>query len=310
MFIERSYCPGCGGTNVQTELSVGFDDPRLGGFISTYYGIDPATLADAPYALDRCIACGLIYQKHVGDEWLLTELYSKWAPIAESAEEVPDFVNNTRAPAQSRDGHELMTAAAFLDQDIKDLRVLDYGMGWGLWPAIARSLGVDAYGMELSDKMIANARRHGVNVIEDIGDLRFDFINLEQVIEHVPNPQGLVAKLGQALKPRGVVKLSLPNASNAPNIIRLIKSGRFAGDYETIMPVQPLEHINSFTPGAVQHMASSVGMRIVRPSLRDSYAFLARGGMPRRMHSAAKELVRPVWQYHNYRNIYAWLTAA
>lgn len=273
--------------------------------MGTYYRIDASRL-DAPYRLDECQQCGLIFQRFVGNDALMCEIYSEWAPTPDTAAEVDTFIQNIAAPEHSRDGHELMTVAAYLGKPISELRVLDYGMGWGLWPAIAKKLGADAYGTELSPKMAENAKNYGVKVVsEPTGP--FDFINLEQVIEHVPKPRHLLDRLSGTLAPGGIVKLSLPNASNARSIIRQIKAGRYRGDYPTIIPIQPLEHVNSFTHGAVKALADDAGFRIVTPKIRERYAFVRAAGLPRNPKAAVKELVRPFWQYHNRRNLYVWL---
>ena len=299
-FVERTSCPGCDSRTVRTLLDLPFDDPKLSGFVRTYYRIDPAIL-DAPYVLDRCGRCGLIFQRFVGNDALLEKLYSHWAPTAANASEIAFFTANMASPEASRDGHEMMTLSAFLGRPIRELKVLDYGMGWGLWPAIATRLGADAYGTELSEKMRVEAERNGVKVLAEPLDGEFDFISLEQVIEHVQAPGDLLRRLSRSVRPGGIIKLSLPNATNAPKIITKIITGTYRGDYPTIIPIQPLEHINSFTPRAVRHMAENVGLAVVKPTLAQRYSFIGRSPL------SAKELARPVWQYHTRRNIYVWL---
>ena len=297
-FVERPVCPGCGARDLRSLLVIPFGDRLFSHFVHTYYGLDPDILAK-PYALSQCHDCGLIFQRFVGNDALLSELYARWAPTTDTAVENASFAKSIAAPAASRDGHEIMAAAAFLKKPISDLRVLDFGMGWGLWPAIANKLGADAYGTELSPKMRAEAARNGVKVLDEI-EGKFDFINLEQVIEHVPAPADLLCQLSRHLRPGGLIKLSLPNASNAKAVISAIKSGRYRGDYETIIPIQPLEHINSFTPRALRVMAGRVGLAPVKPTLAQRYSFVGQSKL------SVKELVRPFWQYHNRRNIYAW----
>lgn len=310
-FIERRTCPACESRKLRMLWNSSFTHPSIARFIASYYEIDPRALKGA-YKLDECIECGLIFQAFVGDPGTLAALYSSWAPTAESPEQIETYAADMKDVRGSRDAHELMTASAFLRMPITAMKVLDYGMGWGLWPVIARTLGCAAYGTELSPKMIENARANGVRAIgdEEIAGHQFDFINLEQSIEHVTEPLALLRRLGMSLSERGILKLSLPNASVAKRIIELIATDRFRGDYETIMPIQPLEHINSFSPNTVSSMARAAGLRAVRPSLAARYAFLWRGGIPRTPKRLLKEIVRPFWQYHNRRNIYVWLTRA
>jgi SAM-dependent methyltransferase len=311
LFIERCICPGCNATGIRTLWDSTFDYASVGSFIRNYYDIDPAILAGR-YRLNECRDCGLVFQAFVGDAMTLSTLYSSWAPTADDPNDITTYFVDMSDTKGSRDAHEILTASAFLRRPCNNLKVLDYGMGWGLWASIARKLGCDAYGTELSHKMIKNASANGVCVLPDneIEVNRFDFINLEQVLEHVATPLALLRRLRDSLAPHGVLKISLPNASRAKRIIGLIGSGRYRGDYETIMPIQPLEHINGFSPAAVEVMVQAAGLRCVRPSIPARYAFLRQGGLPRTTARAVKELARPVWQFHNRRNIYRWLVRA
>jgi len=62
---------------------------------------------------------------------------------------------------------------------------------------MARAYGCSVYGMDLSPHCIKNAEMLGIQTInrEEIKHLRFDFINSEQVLEHIPNPLHSLKKL-------------------------------------------------------------------------------------------------------------------
>lgn len=314
-FVDRSACPGCGASDVATLFRTPFDKGGIGTFVRTYYGIDPDILAAGEYRLDQCQACGLTFQGLIGDDRLLEALYTDWVEEPGDPEtEIDTYradINNIRL---SRDAHEVMAASSFLGVPLKQLTTLDYGMGWALWARIAAALGCRSYGSDLSKPRMAFAQSHGVNAVTDaqIADQRFHFINTEQVFEHVPEPLELLRRLKRSLLPGGVVKISIPSGANADQLVTMLKDGRYEGDYPTIIPVQPLEHVNSFTSQSLAAMADAAEMRIVRPSLRHGYAFLRHRGtlslsQPKRV---AKEMVRPWHQYHNPRNLFAWLVAA
>jgi 2-polyprenyl-3-methyl-5-hydroxy-6-metoxy-1,4-benzoquinol methylase len=314
-FATRSVCPGCRASDIMTLYRTGFDEGGIGTFVRTYYGIDPKILTAGEYRLDQCRACKLIFQGCIGDDRLLETLYTDWVEEPGDPEaEIDTYradINNVRL---SRDAHEVMAASSFLRVPLSQLTTLDYGMGWALWARIAATLGCQSYGSDLSKPRMAFAARHGVNAITDaeIADRRFHFINTEQVFEHVPEPLELLCRLKRSLLPGGVVKISIPSAAKVDHLITMLKDGRYQGDYPTIVPVQPLEHVNSFTQQSLAAMADVAKMRIVRPSFRHGYAFLRHYGtlslsQPKRV---AKELVRPWHQYNNSRNLFAWLVAA
>jgi 2-polyprenyl-3-methyl-5-hydroxy-6-metoxy-1,4-benzoquinol methylase len=292
MFVAREACPACGSDELQTLYRCGFTEEPLGSFLADYYRQPiPAGI----YQLDECLGCTLIFQRFVGSDAFLAELYSNWL--------VQDMDDEYRAELShfsvSRDGAELATLAAHLGK--RRLKVLDYGAGWGLWPIIATRLGHEAYAVELAPEKADWARRNGVNVITDdeIHRHSFDVINLEQTLEHLTEPRKLLNLLAPSLD--GVLKIAVPNPS--PNIIADLSRG----DTSSITALLPFEHVNGFNPRSLSLLAHSIGLTEVRPSLRHRYSFLRPSGL-RRPRRLAKELLRPLVAFNQPHNLYRWFT--
>jgi 2-polyprenyl-3-methyl-5-hydroxy-6-metoxy-1,4-benzoquinol methylase len=97
-------------------------------------------------------------------------------------------------------------------------RFLDVGCGAGLTVAFARHLGWDAMGLEIDPAAVREARRCGLNIVEGTYaqltqyEGQFECIMCSHVLEHVHEPRDLLAKLKIAIKPGGVLLLTLPNA--------------------------------------------------------------------------------------------------
>lgn len=97
-------------------------------------------------------------------------------------------------------------------------RFVDVGCGAGLTVAIARQLGWDAMGLEIDPVAVTTARRSGLNVVEGTYEQLaqyehvFDCVMCSHVLEHVHDPLDLLEKLKFALKPGGVLLLTLPNS--------------------------------------------------------------------------------------------------
>lgn len=311
-FETREACPACRSTATERLYSSPFDSGGIGTFVRDYYHIDPAVLRRAPYELERCLDCGLVYQHHVGDPELLTELYSNWVDEPEDPErDIDTYRAEIQAIPESRDAHELMTAASFLGRPLEGMKTLDYGMGWALWARIAARLGCDSFGSDLAPPRMDYAARHGVRTVtdEEIPNHRFDFINTEQLFEHVTEPLALLERLAGALAPGGVIKISVPSGERIEPLIEALRSGAYQGDRDSIMPVQPLEHLNCYRRSTLEAMAGRVGLDIVRPGPWHGWAFLRRRGTirPSRPKKALKELVRPWYQYRSPTNLYVWL---
>ena len=102
-----------------------------------------------------------------------------------------------------------------------ETRVFDFGMGWGRWCPLVQGFGCQVYGTELSEERIAFARSHGIKAIswDEIPGNEFDFINVDQVLEHVPQPLTTLEHLARGLVRGGLLFISVPNA--VPNGVRV-----------------------------------------------------------------------------------------
>lgn len=124
-------------------------------------------------------------------------------------------------------------------------RLLDIGCGPGAGLDAARSLGYDAWGLDLSEAAVtaATARHPGRVRLGTLSDrlfapASFDVITLFDVIEHVYDPRRLAIDLDFHLAPEGRVLVSTPNV----NSLLAGLSGRRWVSYK--IP----EHVTYFSP--------------------------------------------------------------
>lgn len=97
-------------------------------------------------------------------------------------------------------------------------RFMDVGCGAGVAVNFAQQLGWDAMGLEIDPSAVREAQRTGLNIVEGTFEQltqypqQFDCIICSHVLEHVHEPRNLLAQLKAALKPSGVLLISLPNS--------------------------------------------------------------------------------------------------
>ncbi len=98
-------------------------------------------------------------------------------------------------------------------------RLLDVGCGHGLLLDEARTRGYATHGLELSRTAAAHARGLGLAVdelpLEDFADpAGFDVVVLADVIEHLDDPVGALARCGDLLRSGGVLVVVTPDPSS------------------------------------------------------------------------------------------------
>jgi 2-polyprenyl-3-methyl-5-hydroxy-6-metoxy-1,4-benzoquinol methylase len=145
--------------------------------------------------------------------------------------------------------------------------LLDIGAGNGYFVALAaREFGLGANGIEISSEEIRFASEvTGVQLInEDIAQHRanYDVVSCFNVLEHVADPQALLAAAIARLKPGGILVLTTPN----PGCIH----ARIKGLQEWNM-VDPPHHINLFSQKSLQAILASKHMEIVEYETLSTY---------------------------------------
>lgn len=197
--IDPAHCPICGGT-VRVARRGLYDD-RYG-----YPG---------SYDLLACDRCG---HKHLDATFTGAELASLYT------ERYPRGTVNIEAFRPHRELHgfgawlegEYASAFRWVPHDV---RVLDIGCGLGQTLAYHAVRGCDAHGIDPDENLLRVAVAHGLNArvglfsAADYPAASFDYVTLDQVIEHSADPRALMTDVASVLRPGGTVVVATPNAS-------------------------------------------------------------------------------------------------
>src|SRR5688500_3407473 len=317
-FVERRHCPVCRSTDLRTVMVCDFADEPIATVLRGLYGRDPERLRGWNYHLEQCARCECIFQKYYGDEAFLDELYTEWLEghIADDPDAYAPWRKILAEPRKSRDGHEILMAAAYLGKPVEGLKTLDYGMGFGLWARVALALGTASHGFALSSARVAyarvpGARGKGVKIASqadlDRGDGGFDYVNSEMVLEHLANPGDEARRLAANLRPGGLLKITVPSGVEVLDRIRrgTWNAGKYSRD--SLTAVQPLEHLNAFTRKTMDELGRLAGLKPVRIPYRHRFAFARhRGTVPLAPKDLAIAIIRPWHRFHNKANLHYW----
>ncbi len=201
----------------------------------------------------------------------MEKLYEEWISPEEALLAHKEKEENSALIGDYKDEITTINEAFFKSK--KNVRVLDFGMGWGTWARTAKDLGWEVYGAELLKSRVEYADRNGIEAVnpEKSNFLRFDFINTEQVFEHLPEPLTTLKTMKEWLRKDGIIKISVPSAKNMEE--RLKKMDWCAPKFSrnSLNPVAPLEHINLYKRKTILKMAHLAGLKEIKLPIMAQY---------------------------------------
>jgi len=169
----------------------------------------------------RCGDCQLVYQYPLPATPVLKDLYGR--------EDDKYFKDEGRGIDYVKGEPWLRATASFYidqitryyDNDLATANVLDFGCATGVMLDEFKKRGADVTGIELSKWSCKYAReKYGLMVYnENIFDVKlpestFDIITTSHVIEHVTDPVAVIKRLGQLLKPGGLLFIAVPDVDS------------------------------------------------------------------------------------------------
>lgn len=297
-FEMREECPACASSIFKNIYEAQYDKPPIKDYLIDFYlpqgMIEFEYLEGAIYVLCECDVCGMIFQRDIPNIALMKRLYEHWIDP-----------KKVFAQHQEQDGleyyayyaQEIMQIISYLEDKPSRLSFFDFGMGWGEWALMAKAFGCKAYGIELSEDRITYAKSNGIRVItwDVIQRCRFDFINAEQVFEHISEPLKTLRYLKEALNHHGIVKISVPYANNIGRRLSIMDWKSPNGSTNSLNPVAPLEHINYFRRTSLVKMAEAAGMEEVCIPFAKQYQYTTGWSG---MKNIANKMILPI-----YRNV-------
>lgn len=239
-------------------ISVPFVDNRVWQFIESYYNkrVPKEIFEGINYTILKCKSCGMLYQEYILSEENMFLLYESWISAEESLNKKKYADSNLFARYSS----EILRIFNFINKKPHEIRVLEYGMGWGYWLRLAQAFGLNVTGVELSKERVAFALERGLEVISDItleSSGSYDYIYSNQVFEHLEFPQTTLSKLSRLISKDGIINISVP-VGNA--IEKRLKGAGWRARKDAL---HALEHINCFNYSSLKKMAELSGLKLL-----------------------------------------------
>jgi 2-polyprenyl-3-methyl-5-hydroxy-6-metoxy-1,4-benzoquinol methylase len=274
MFRDRKLCPICGTENFNVYLDLPYGEGKVGDFLYTYYKLEQLMtrqtfqkrFSDARYRLAECNEFSCAFQIAVPDTSLAAEIYGTWVDFNNASENALldlDLYSSQHCYSEALKICNLVQVAG-TGKRLGEQKILDFGMGHGSFALALKACFVQTYGFDFAEDRQQHGASLGIKMVkgEEISKQGgFDFINTEQVFEHLPNPLDTAKVLASALLPGGILKISVPYSRSMESHDFQIdwSASRYARQSPT--PLHPIEHLQYYRRPSLLNMAARLGLQ-------------------------------------------------
>jgi hypothetical protein len=245
-------CPACGSSRFVRRVAL--NDRNLDKYFRfskrKYDGLLDDWITELQPEIVFCSDCGHHWYLRQPSAEQLSLMYSTGRPLQ------PGTIS--REPT-AKMIDEMRTLARLSDK--MPARLLDFGSGFGRWARAAACSGFCVYAYEPSEERGAEISNEFV-LVHDLAlldGIKFDFIILEQVLEHVSTPLMLLEKIKTYCCQNTILRVTVPNISRSYEGSKIWEDWPYDGNRVHSMP--PFEHLHGFTPYSLEKLIQRAGFK-------------------------------------------------
>ncbi|MFZ1805601.1 MAG: class I SAM-dependent methyltransferase [Cyclobacteriaceae bacterium] len=196
MQTERvEFCPVCKGTSFEHVIDC-----------------EDYTYSRQHFSIQQCLSCQLLLTNPRPDQNSIGDFYRSEEYISHSGKtnSIFDWIYLRARNFTLGWKHDIITSRKTKGT------ILDYGCGTGEFINYMADKSWGTSAVEPSDEARAKVKSQNKNIsvhekLEELTETKFDVITLWHVLEHVPNPNTLIAQLKEKLNEGGLIFVAVPN---------------------------------------------------------------------------------------------------
>lgn len=213
----------------------------------------------------RCAECETLVDATPAKEAALSDFYGRayWFEHQQTELGLPDLVQRARSDLTERNLHWLKTV---LKLRLPPADLLEIGSSHGGFTALLRWAGFNATGLEVDAWVVDFARQtfdvpvlQGALESQSLPDGSLDGVILMDVLEHLPDPAGTLARALELLRPQGFILLQTPFYPAGVTFDELT-----ATHHPFLKMLLPREHIYLFSQAAARRLFERLGAAHLR----------------------------------------------
>ncbi len=247
MSIIKRKCPLCDCDEYKSILCLKENQFTLNNNSYKVYSIPELGLnPKKDYPIVKCNKCKMIYSLYHLDD---NQEFILYKDIISQEKSMKKIMTIGRRNGDHKRWLSLLSLVNKSKPKDINLKVADYGCGWGTFLQTANGPGITTIGFDVTPWKIEYARQHGILICENeeefINNGPYDLCISTSVLEHLRNPRNSVELLSKILKPDGYAFINCI-VVNSSFQWKLIKR-KLRKQTPIQKEINPWEHLNYFT---------------------------------------------------------------
>ncbi len=243
----KRKCPICGETKSNVIMKF---TPEILCTVNPSYKLD--VLKNTVHGKEefitysKCCNCGMIFCENVWDQNVLMKIYKDTIDHSKSREKI--LYIEKRLSLLRIWGNALRLLRVSGREKIENLKVIDFGCGWGDFLDVANGSGVSVMGYDEDDGKTILAKERGYKIAANLEELKSfgpaDIILMNSVLEHLQDDVQYVNLIKKLLKKDGLFIFSVMDyrSKYIKNNIKALNNNL----PPLTKNLNPLEHVNIY----------------------------------------------------------------